>query len=139
MHPAKVKEVCNMKIMKAIIVVVGIAVLYTASAVAEEPDDTAKLFLEACKTGDVVGIEALTAGRYYDRIKVLLSKNREYSKYLRKIHQSVTMEIVDREVMRDKAVLTIRKVISDGGYRDSKIVLESFGGGNWKVTDEILE
>jgi hypothetical protein len=138
--PLKAKENYSMKSLSIIVCAASVFVLsMAAAALAAEPEDVVLSFFEASKDGDVATMAALTSGKYYDRIKVLLTQNRQYSRYLREIHRGVTMEIVSREVSNGTAAVTARKLFPDGAFRDSNLVLEQNESGAWKITDEIME
>lgn len=96
-------------------------------------------FFNALRSGDVAALLEAVDGPMYQKNKVLLQRNKNYSAVLRDRYAE-TGFVVDRisVVDRHRAIADIFMISADGNTLKRKLILEKKEGDpSWKVVDEI--
>ena len=73
---------------------VTISYYYSISAAETSPDNTIRNYFTACKNGDIEAIKQIITGSFYDKRKVLLNRNPDYSKFLAQHFDAVEISLI---------------------------------------------
>ena len=106
------------------------------TAHALEPNETVLSYFQALKNGDIETIKDLITGEMYEKRKVLLEQNENYSEFLKKVYQGAEFRI-NKTTEIDNDVLVNVEVDSPNGKKDLNLLLKKDMEGNWKIFKEI--
>ena len=121
-----------------IILSILIASFISVAAYASTPNDTVLLYFQSLKNGDVVTIKDLITGKLYEKRKVLLEQNENYSEFLKNLYQYAEFEITETIVKDSDAQINVQ-VNSPDGKRPFILFLKKDDEGNWKIYKEMSE
>ena len=121
-----------------IILSILIASFISVAAYASTPNDTVLLYFQSLKNGDVVTIKDLITGKLYEKRKVLLEQNENYSEFLKNLYQYAEFEITETTVKDSDAQINVQ-VNSPDGKRPFILFLKKDDEGNWKIYKEMSE
>lgn len=108
------------------------------AAFASTPNDTVSLYFQALKNGDVRTIKDLITGNLYEKRKVLLEQNENYSEFLKKLYQYTEFQINETTIKDSNAKINV-EVNSPDGKRPFILFLKIDDEGNWKIYKEMSE
>ena len=106
------------------------------AANALEPNDTVLSYFQALKNGDIETIKDLITGEMYEKRKVLLEQNENYSEFLKKVYQEAEFRINETNET-DNDVLVNVEVNTLNGKTEFNLLLKKDMDGNWKIFKEI--
>lgn len=106
------------------------------TAHALEPNETVLSYFQALKNGDIETVKSLITGEMYNKRKVLLEQNENYSEFLKKVYQGAEFRI-NKTTEIDNDVLVNVEVDSPNGKKDLNLLLKKDMEGNWKIFKEI--
>ena len=121
-----------------IILSILIASFISVAAYASTPNDTVLLYFQSLKNGDVITIKDLITGKLYEKRKVLLEQNENYSEFLKNLYQYAEFEITETTVKDSDAQINVQ-VNSPDGKRPFILFLKKDDEGNWKIYKEMSE
>jgi uncharacterized membrane protein YvbJ len=121
-----------------IVLSILIATFISVAAYASTPNDTVLNYFQALKNGDVGTIKELIAGELYEKRKVLLEQNENYSEFLKKNYQYFEVEITGTTINDNDAQINA-EVNSPDGKRPFTLFLKIDDLGNWIIFNEISE
>ena len=121
-----------------IILSILIASFISVAAYASTPNDTVLLYFQSLKNGDVITIKDLITGKLYEKRKVLLEQNENYSEFLKNLYQYAEFEITETIVKDSDAQINVQ-VNSPDGKRPFILFLKKDDEGNWKIYKEMSE
>lgn len=126
------------KIGLYIILSILIVSFIRVAAYASTPNDTVLLYFQALKNGDIGTIKELITGELYEKRKVLLEQNENYSEFLKKNYQYAEFEITGTTINDNGAQINV-EVNTPDGKRPFTLLLKIDDQGTWKIFKEISE
>jgi len=108
-----------------------------AVAAGATPRDAVKLYFEASKAGDVETIKQVIGGSFYNRRRVLLEENEEYSMFLREYYQGAQLQVGNVAMKDDVGVVTVRIWFPAGTVDTQKLLVKMDSAGLWIIVDEV--
>ena len=106
------------------------------TAHALEPNETVLSYFQALKNGDIETVKGLITGEMYNKRKVLLEQNENYSEFLKKVYQEAEFRINETNEI-DNDVLVNVEVNTLNGKTEFNLLLKKDMDGNWKIFKEI--
>ena len=102
-------------------------------------NEVIKPFFNALKSGDTTKILQYIDGPIYERTKVLLSQNNNYTDFLINNYEKADFFITNTSPTdHEELVADILIVFPDGNAINRKLILRKKEGSNsWKIIDEI--
>lgn len=103
------------------------------------PIGVVKLYIDACKTGDVAVLKSIIAGPFLERRKLLLEKNRGYSDFLKEYHKGIGIGIATVKPGEDENSATVvvrHQPLNGSGGSNIALIVRREPGGPWLIFDE---
>jgi hypothetical protein len=110
-----------------------------AAGAGATPREAVILFFQASKAGDIETIKQVVDGSFYDRRRVLLEENEDYSMFLREYYQGAQLLVGKIAMKGDGTVgvvdMTIR--FPNGTVDTKKVLVKLDSDGTWKIVDDV--
>lgn len=109
------------------------------SADQSSPIGVVKLYIDACKTGDIAVLKSIIAGPFLERRKILLEKNRGYSDFLKEFYKDIGIGIVAVKPGANENSATVvvkQKPLNGNGGSNIELIVRREPGGPWLIFDE---
>ena len=123
------------KTILCILLAVFIVSFSAIEAKALGPNDTVLGYFQALKNGDVETIKDSITGEMYNRRKVLLEQNANYSEFLQKVYQGAEFKIIETTIEANATLVTVEVTFPDR-TKQFVLYLENDDLGNWKIFKE---
>ncbi len=110
-----------------------------AMAAGATPRDAVKLYFEASQAGDIETIKQVVGGSFYNRRRVLLEENADYSMFLREYYQGAQLQIGNVAMKENGTVgVVVMRIWFPAGTVDTqKLLVKMDAEGTWTIVDEV--
>jgi len=123
----------------SIVLAISIGTSSIAGAAGATPREAVILFFEASKAGDIETIKQVTDGSFYNRRRVLLEENEEYSMFLRDYYQGAQLRLGKITMKPDGTVGVVNMTIRfpSGAIDTKKVLVKMDSDRLWRIVDEV--
>ena len=111
---------------------------YSSPSAAESgPDNTVLNYFIACQNGDIETIKQIITGPFYEKRKVLLNSNTEYSDFLARRFNGVKINLISVSISEENnsSDVIIEREYPQGSRLQSKFILMEDENRIWKIYD----